>query len=222
MITETTFAALVSDRATADAMLGDLVEERSEIAAERGESAARRWYRWELIRSAPALVWRRMREAPVPVLLWALLGLLIIGAVAPVIGMAIELLQQVITGPTPYTDLFVPLAIGHLVGGVAAGGIVGRLSRRAPLATAVWVALAWIAWLIISVVLSPVAVWMLLTPVGSVTEVNLAGRTFSIVAGVPDLLVIIGVLAGGFAVTLRSAPGPRTSGRSPLSARPPH
>lgn len=219
---ESVFAALASDRATADVMIGDLVETRTEIAADRGLAAGRRWYRRELVRSVPVLVWRRVREAPVKVLLWALLGLVIIGVIDLVVGLIFDLLRQAIIGPTPETDLSGALAVGHLAGGLVAGGLVVALSRRAPLANAVWVALAWITWLIISVVLTPVSVWMLLVPVSGVHEISLAGFEITVVAGIPDLLVIIGVLAGGLAVSLRFASGPRRSGRSPLSATDPH
>jgi hypothetical protein len=48
--------------AFADALLGDLAEERARRAAEQGSTAARWWYAREALRSAPHLLWNALRH----------------------------------------------------------------------------------------------------------------------------------------------------------------
>lgn len=54
--------ALGVDPVVAEAVLGDLMEERARRSALDGEEAARAWYILEFIRSLPSLLWGALRH----------------------------------------------------------------------------------------------------------------------------------------------------------------
>lgn len=192
-LTDTAFAALVSDPDVADAILGDLEELRAERAAERGRGAARRWYWRELARSVPALLHRRLRQAPVKIMLSVLLGLLAAGAVHTVITLAMSPLQAV-AGPA--AAFFLGPIAGHLIGGAVAGALIARVNRVAPLAAALWIIPGWILWILLGLIVS--MIMFTVAPTSAPASVAIGPG-----AAVPDLSMIIGVMIGALLAVLR-------------------
>jgi hypothetical protein len=125
------------DRELREAIIGDLVEERTELAAARGERFADRWMVGQLLRSMPTLAHAALRaggaRAMVRVLSAAFAALLTVGIVASA-SAAVAL--DTFSSQTMARFALVVLAI-DLAYGVAGGYLAARLGRVAPLASAV-------------------------------------------------------------------------------------
>lgn len=133
---ETLLAGLNVDRSLRDAIAGDLIEERAEMAAVHGDRSADRWMRQQVLRSLPAFVRAAAREGGFRLL-------------AAIVGAALAalLLIYVLIGASAalLTALVSPEAIGRLTivvfaidlaCGAAGGYVAARLGRAAPLAAA--------------------------------------------------------------------------------------
>lgn len=189
-ITVSAFYALVGDPDTADAILGDLTELRTERAAQHGLRAARHWYWRELCRSIPTLLVRRLRESPVRVILSVLLGVLTIWAVP----IAFVLPSNGLSPAAYYLAVFIA---GHLVAGIAAGVLVAVINRTAPLAAAIWVIPCWILCTLLSIILYAAVAAVIPASTPASVEINL-------LAAVPDLMAIVGVILGAMLIVERS------------------
>ena len=184
---------LVSDPDLAEVILGDLEELHAERAARQGHPAARWWLWYELGSSVPALLLRRLREAPVRILLSALLGVLIMWTV----GVLFALASPQTAG---YSTVF--YLAGHLVGGLATGTAIATVNRVAPLAAALWVIPCWLLGGFLAVALT--AVTASLDPASAP-----ASAQISLAAAVADLLGVAGVVVGAVSIVVR--PRPRTA-----------
>ena len=186
---------LVSDPNLAEVILGDLEELHAE-RARQGHPAAHWWLWYEFSRSVPALLLRRLREAPVRILLSALLGVLIMWTVQVLFALASSYLPQTAGSTTTF------YLAGHLVGGLASGAAIAMVNRVAPFAAALWVIPCWILGAFLAVALT--AVTASLDPASAP-----ASAQISLAAAVPDLLAITGVVVGAVSIVVR--PRPRTA-----------
>lgn len=184
---------LVSDPDLAEVILGDLEELHAERVARQGHRVARWWLWGEFSRSVPALLLRRLCEAPVRIVLSALLGVLIISAAQVLFALASTYLA-----PTAVDTSF-NLA-GRLVGGLAAGAAIARVNRVAPLAAGLWVIPCFFLGGYLAVTL---------TVVVALIDSTTGSLEFSLVAAVNDLVAIAGVVVGAVSIVVR--PRPRTA-----------
>lgn len=139
-----------------DAVLGDLHEKLTVIAAARGIQAARRWYRREALRAAPHLLRdavRSLRFADARRLLnVALLSVTLTVMLAMMAffgGMAV---MMVFTGGLSAPDFPFRIVAGVWVVGlvlslpILAGFLAATFEEKAPLLAAMTVAAAWVVW----------------------------------------------------------------------------
>jgi hypothetical protein len=147
---EAALAGLNVDPGLREAIIGDLVEERAELAAARGERFADRWMFGQVLRSMPTLAHAALRaggaRAAVRILGAAVAALLAVLAVA---SASAALAFDTLSSATMARFAVVVLAV-DLAYGVAGGYLAARLGRVAPLASAVAVG-------VLGVVLSTVA-----------------------------------------------------------------
>ena len=119
-----------------DAFIGDLIEERTELASARGERLADRWMRRELIRSVPALARGALQSGGTRLLLTTLGAAL--AAMALVMGMmsvSVAVLDGMI--PPEILQRFVLLVLAiELAYGVMGGYLAARIGGSAPFAAA--------------------------------------------------------------------------------------
>ena len=189
-ILDSAVTGLVSDPDLAEVILGDLEELHAERAERQGHRAARWWLWGEFSRSVPALLLRRLREAPVRIVLSALLGMLIMWTVQVLFALASSYLPQT-AGYTAFC-----LFAGHLVGGLAAGAAIATVNRVAPLAAALWVIPCWILGGFLAVALT--AATAVIDP-GSAP----ASAEISLAAAVHELLAITGIVVGAVSIVVR-------------------
>jgi hypothetical protein len=135
-VVETVLAGLNVDRALRDAITGDLIEERAELAAAHGERAADRWMRQQILRSVPVFVEAAVRSGGVR-LLAAIVGaaLAALLAVLLLIGASAAMWSALLSPHTIARLMVVALAI-DLAYGAAGGYLAARLGRAAPLGAA--------------------------------------------------------------------------------------
>lgn len=133
---ETVLAGLNVDRALRDAITGDLIEERAELAAIHGERRADRWMRRQILRSVPLFVQASVRNGGFG-LLAAIVGaaLAALLAISLLIGASAALLWALIAPETIARLTVVAFAI-DLAYGAAGGYLAARLGRAAPLGAA--------------------------------------------------------------------------------------
>jgi hypothetical protein len=135
-ILETVLAGLNVDRGLRDAIVGDLLEERAELAAVHGERIADRWMRQQIFRSVPVFVQAAVRNGGFRLLATivaaALAALL---AITLLIGTSAALLSALVSPETIGRLAVVALAIDLACGG-AGGYLAARLGRAAPLGAA--------------------------------------------------------------------------------------
>ena len=193
---ESAVTGLVSDPDLAEVILGDLEELHADRSARQGHSASPWWLWGEFSRSVPALLLRRLREAPIRIVLSALLAVLIMWTVG-----VLSALASTYLAPTAGPSTYVGLGQG-LVGGLASGAAIARVNRVAPLAAALWVIPCWILGGCLAIALT--AVTAALDPAS-----GFSSWEFSAVAAAGDLVAIGGVVAGAMAIVLR--PRPRTA-----------
>jgi hypothetical protein len=138
------------DRGLREAIIGDLVEERTELAAARGERFADWWMLSQMLRSMPTLAHAALRAGGARAMarilsaaFAALLTVLIVASASAAVAF------NTFSSQTMARFAIVVLAI-DLAYGVAGGYLAARLGRVAPLASAV-------AFGVLGVVLSIVA-----------------------------------------------------------------
>jgi len=136
-ILEVALAGLNVDRELREAIIGDLVEERAQLAATRGERVADRWMFGQVLRSMPTLAHAALRaggvRVAVRILGAAVAALLAILAVATAsAALAFDTLS-----PGTMARFAVAVLAVDLAYGVAGGYLAARLGRVAPLASAV-------------------------------------------------------------------------------------
>lgn len=142
--------ALITDTTSSEALLGDLTEVRTERAEHEGVIVAERHHRREVLRSVPALLWHRLREAPVAVIATAVIGVLVIRFI---LVMAVVIQMSAVTALTggllPHVlDVTVNFLTVALCG-VLVGATVSRFGGRGGLATASWLAIAYFLMLVV-------------------------------------------------------------------------
>lgn len=192
---ESAVAGLVSDPNLAEVILGDLEELHADRSARQGRATSSWWLWGEFGRSVPALLLRRLREAPVRIVLSAFLGVLIMWTVQTLFALASTYTLQT-TGYTTYFYL-----AGHLVGGLVAGASIATFNRVAPLAAALWVIPCWIVGGLLAVALT--AVTAVADPLSAP-----ASAEISLAAAATELLALTGIVVG--AVSKVARPRPRT------------
>jgi hypothetical protein len=133
---ETVLAGLNVDRDLRDAITGDLLEARAELAALHGERRADRWMRNEMLRSLPAFVQSAIRNGGFRLLV-AIVGaaLAALLAISLMIGATSALMSLVVSPETIGRFTILALAI-DLAFGAAGGYLAARLGRAAPLGAA--------------------------------------------------------------------------------------
>jgi hypothetical protein len=141
--------ALGADSDFREAVIGDLAEEFATRAMWDGEAEARRWYRRECLRVAPYLIrdwWRRLSGRNVVylggVVAASSVAMLILERVLKLITW-IALREELARSPTLWIVWAGLMLLWTLVDGTLAGYVAGRLGRRAPLASALALALIW-------------------------------------------------------------------------------
>jgi hypothetical protein len=135
-VVEIVLAGLNVDRDLRDAITGDLIEERAELAAVHGERSADRWMRQQVLRSVPVFVQAAVRTGGFR-LLAAIVGaaLAALLAISLLIGASAALLSALVSAETIARLTIVALAI-DLAYGAAGGYLAARLGRAAPLGAA--------------------------------------------------------------------------------------
>ena len=135
-ILETVLVGLNVDRDLRDAIIGDLIEERAELAAASGERSADRWMRQQMLRSVPFVALGAFRNGGFR-LLAAIVGaaLAALLAVGVLIGASVMLLSALVSSETMARLAIVAIAL-DLAYGAAGGYLAARLGRAAPLAAA--------------------------------------------------------------------------------------
>ena len=190
---DTAVTGLVSDPDLAEVILGDLQELHAERSTQQGHPAARWWLWADFSRSVPTLLLRRLREAPVRIVLSAFLGVLIMWTVQALFALASTYPPQT----AAYSTYF--YLVGHLVGGLVAGAAIATVNRVAPLAAALWVIPCWILGGFLAVALT--AVMAVIDPPSAPASADI-----SLVAAVPGLLAIMGIAVGAMSMVLRPRP----------------
>jgi hypothetical protein len=116
----------IAGEADAEFVAGDLAEDFGCLFAERGESAARRWYAWQVVRSAPALLALRIRAGELTgAVLRATLGVLLPLA-------ALDRLWRFVYSQIPLKDGF-GRAPAMLLGNVLLVALCSWMARRSSL-----------------------------------------------------------------------------------------
>lgn len=133
---ETVLAGLNVDRALRDAITGDLIEERAELAAAHGNRFADRWMRRQILWSVPSFVLAAVRNGGVR-LMAATVGaacaaLLAVGAL---IGVSAAVVSSLVS-PATIGRLMIFALVIDLAYGAAGGYLAARLGRAAPLGAA--------------------------------------------------------------------------------------
>jgi hypothetical protein len=135
-VVETVLAGLNVDRTVREAITGDMIEERTALAALLGERRADRWMQWQIIRSVPVFVHEAVRDGGFRLLATiagaALAALLVVSMVA---GVSMTMLQALMP-PETIAHLMIAIFAIDLASGAAGGYLAARLGRAAPLATA--------------------------------------------------------------------------------------
>jgi len=136
-ILDIVFAGLNVDRALREAIIGDLVEEHSELAAERGDQFADRWIFSQIVRSLPALSLAVLRavggRAIARIFVAASASLLTIWILADVSAMVVfnRLSAETIAR---FSVVILTIDVAYGVGG---GYLAARLGRVSPLVSAI-------------------------------------------------------------------------------------
>lgn len=200
--TEAIVEALTTDPQLSEIMIGDLTQAGAELSEDVGTAAAQRWPARQVLRSVPSLMLQRLRQAPVHVVLTALLA-------GPLIMVVVDFLANARTGGLlnglgdGWLSTTVPLALEGVTGllaGLVAGALVARTSRWGGLATALWVVPSWLLWMLVAV---PVVTYGGVA-VGAI-PVETIGWRFPL--GLPFELA--GLLLGSVLSTLRRRPAGR-------------
>lgn len=135
-LVETVLAGLNVDRALRDAITGDLIEERAELAAAHGNRFADRWMRHQILRSVPSFVLGAVRNGGVR-LMAAIVGAAFAAllAVSALIGVSAAVVSSLVSPEAIGRSMMFALVI-DLVYGTAGGYLAARLGRAAPLGAA--------------------------------------------------------------------------------------
>jgi hypothetical protein len=144
-VLETVLAGLNVDRGLRDAIIGDLIEERAELAALRGERYAQRWMWQQVLRSVPIFMQAAVRSGGLR-LLAAVFGsaLAALLAISILIAASVALLSALVSQETIRDLAVVGFGI-DLAYAAAAGYLAARLARVAPLGAALIVGVLGVA-----------------------------------------------------------------------------
>lgn len=149
--------ALGADTDFRDSVVGDLAEEFGIRLQSDGPGAARRWYYRESLRVAPYLLhdWcRHLRWSHLGyfanVVLWSSLAAIVLDlSVRLGVSTLLLLTGGVTLDELPHSVGFVALMLAWtLIDGAGAGYVAARIGRRAPLPSALLVALTWMGLMI--------------------------------------------------------------------------
>jgi hypothetical protein len=135
-VIETVLAGFNVDRVLREAITGDLMEERAQLAAVHGERSADRWVMQQMLRSVPAFVQASVRsggfQLVITVVGAALAALL---AISLLIGASVVLFTTLFSAETMARITIVAFA-ADLAYGAVGGYLAARLGRGAPLGAA--------------------------------------------------------------------------------------
>jgi hypothetical protein len=144
-LAELVLAGLVAE-ADEDELLGDLAEGRALCAAAQGERPARRWYRRQVLRTLPPLVWHGLKTRPWFVVLGAVGAL----AVTVLVELGVELIGSSDSAALPQPrDVLVGMiwrGAALLLAGAVGGAVAAWLARGARLVSVISVAAFWSLW----------------------------------------------------------------------------
>jgi hypothetical protein len=130
---EVVLAGFNLDRDLRDAIIGDLIEERAELAAIHGERGADRWLRWQIFRSVPAFAHGAIRSGGIR-LLAATVGAAVAALLAVGISIRVSIVLWPALGPPEALERWVLVSLAlDLAFGAAGGYLAARLGRAAPL-----------------------------------------------------------------------------------------
>ena len=130
-------AGLNVDRGLREAIIGDLTEERTELASVRGERFARWWMARQILRSMPVLAHAAFRAAGNRAAFSIVMGAVVaLAAVLAVATVSAAVAFEAFSPETMARFAVVALAI-DLAYGIAGGYLAARLGRLAPLASAI-------------------------------------------------------------------------------------
>jgi hypothetical protein len=144
-LAELVLAGLVAE-ADEDEVLGDLVEGRARCAAAQGERPARRWYRRQVLRTLPPLVWHGLRTRPWFVVLGALGALTITALVAFAVGGDASYDSNLPPEPRAVLVETIWRGAALLFAGAEGGAVAAWLARGARLVSVISVAAFWSLW----------------------------------------------------------------------------
>lgn len=137
---------LVAATADAEAIAGDLDEERQALALRHGRPAASAWYWRQVVRTVAHLVVSPIRQAPFR---FAALGVLGFGLIVPLTGVAVWVAGAIVLRVPVYHYIpatsfwFATSVVPHLLVGIVSGLVMGPRAMAAALAVVatmtVWV-----------------------------------------------------------------------------------
>jgi hypothetical protein len=129
-------AGLNVERGLRDALIGDLIEARTDVATASGERSANRWLRREILRSLPVLAYGALREGGTRLLVTIVCAA--VAALALIMGLvgASAVVLGELTSPETVRRFAVIALTVDLAYGVVGGYLAARFGRSAPLASA--------------------------------------------------------------------------------------
>jgi hypothetical protein len=144
-LAELVLAGLVAE-ADEDEVLGDLAEGRARCAAAQGERPARRWYRGQVLRTLPPLVWHGLRTRLWFVVLGALGAWTVTALVAWGVGLGGFYDSRLSPEPRDVLVGTIWRGAALLFAGAVGGAVAARLARGARLVSVISVAAFWSLW----------------------------------------------------------------------------
>ena len=135
-VVDVVLAGLNVDRDLRDAITGDLMEERAVLAAVRGEPAANRWMRQQVLRSVPLLIHASFREGGLRLIARSIgAAIVALAAISLLIAMVATVLSALVS-PDAFARWSSVAFTIDLACGVAGGYLAARLGRANPLGAA--------------------------------------------------------------------------------------
>lgn len=144
-LAELVLAGLVAE-ADEDEVLGDLAEGRALCAAAQGERPARRWYRGQVLRTLPPLVWHGLRNRPWFVVLGALGALTVTALVEWGVELGGSSDSRLSLEPRDVLVGTIWRGAALLFAGAVGGAVAAWLARGARLVSVISVAAFWSLW----------------------------------------------------------------------------
>ncbi|WP_407343577.1 hypothetical protein [Pengzhenrongella phosphoraccumulans] len=129
-----------------DELLGDLAEGRARWAAVHGERSARRWYRSQVLRALPSLIWHGLTTHFGFVMLGVLSACTVTAVVSLGGGMGGFYDSRISPEPRDVLAGTILRGAALLLAGAVGGALAARLARGARLVPVVLVAAYWSLW----------------------------------------------------------------------------